>query len=100
MYEFDLEPYMDNSMPQSSDVAFIILERVVIKSAITEILILSLRPEMSSWEKVATFEHLAGITSLAFVLFLFTGFVTEVPLITLPFSFTALLGSVVVLFVG
>jgi hypothetical protein len=37
-------------------------------------------------------------SSLAFVFFLFTGFVTEVPLITLPFSFTALLGSVVVLF--
>jgi hypothetical protein len=47
---------------------------------------------------MATFEHLAGVTSLAFVFFLFTGFVTEVPLITLPFSFTALLGSVVVLF--
>jgi hypothetical protein len=47
------------------DFLFIILERVVIESAIAEIPILSLRPEMSFWEKVATFEHLAGVTSLA-----------------------------------
>jgi hypothetical protein len=87
MNEFDLEPYMDDSMPQSSDVdaspAHVDLETSFNPTA--GIPILSLRPEMSFWEKVATFEHLAGVTSLAFVFFLFTGFVTEVPLITLPF---------------